>query len=50
MKNEETLVNNDIQIPIELNISPEQSLNQKEEYNIEYIIKKHNKKWLLFFL
>ena len=49
MKNEEILDKNDIQIPIDLNIAPEQSLNQKEENNFSIFIKKHNNK-LLFFL
>ena len=48
MKNEETLVNNDIHIPIDLNIAPEQSLNQQEENDFDFIIKKHHNKFLFF--
>ena len=48
MKNEKELDNNDIQIPIDLNIAPEQSLNNKEENDFYFIIKKHYNKFLFF--
>ena len=48
MKNEEAFVNNDIQIPIDLNIAPKQSLNQIEENKFEVVIKKNLKKCLFF--
>ena len=49
MLKEERLVNNDIQIPIDLNLaSPQQLLNQKEEYGFKFVIKKNYKKCLFF--
>ena len=48
MKNEKVLDNNDIQIPIDLNIASEQSLNKKEENDFDFIIKKHYNEFLFF--
>ena len=48
MKDEEILINDDIQVPIGLNLAPNQSFNQKEEFRFEFFIKKNKKKCLLF--
>ncbi len=50
MKDEETLISNDIQIPIGLNLTPNQSLNQKEEFRFEFFIKKIKKNFYYFFV